>query len=736
LKAVAAPQDKEALRNVKTVDKRIRLAVEALIGDTATPEAQLASIARQLVAHVDSLTDGVRDGGDSVDAPTMAGVEGALVKRLALAAERVKPHDAAVARQLLRAVQDVNELTPFHLGSVRDVIADPEKKEHQQKLTSDTQALKDAVMAVVAAANSSHEEELLAHRRLARDALQEGSGKAFRGEVAESSGREATEGYGRVERHAREAVLSAAGKSLLVDRAAAEVRSAADGADGVLQDVAADGGAPESCARNDQLAHATDAASDTIARDLAARMKGEARKLQRDLQAVASALQRGEPKEVAARLRAAGERFGELAQLAEAEAKSRGGDEEKQMLDVVALLKDGIPALSDAAIAAMGASWDGDLTSDAVDQGTRLAALAGSLADGSFANELGAATKVPKDDCRGQRLFNVASPDFVGRDELTAADELEKMLPALSKNNLPEQTLVNAEKLAGLLGRSEPSSIERLAMAVCLADADLQHVLDLAADNKDAPAKLGERTVETVRGLPRNVEALLQDLLSADHQQSVKKAAQAAEQSVPRAIEAAKKRDAGAMKTEGNRGHLALDALAESFAPSADLSLLELRERTGSALEGLTKPGNTKFVEVEKLAAMRLPLLRALGVALRRADKKELAPKAEELARVWASLPEKARAGDAVDVTEAGGRMEELLDELMKGTGASPFALSERIDADLSRLQNAVHDGDQVTAQSLAQGIVSDLKVEQKSKYFDYLTGKRILRALAAATIW
>lgn len=63
LKAVAAPQDKEALRNVKTVDKRIRLAVESLIGDTATPEAQLASIARQLVAHVDALTEGVRDGG-------------------------------------------------------------------------------------------------------------------------------------------------------------------------------------------------------------------------------------------------------------------------------------------------------------------------------------------------------------------------------------------------------------------------------------------------------------------------------------------------------------------------------------------------------------------------------------------------------------------------------------------------------------------------------------------------
>lgn len=81
------------------------------------------------------------------------------------------------------------------------------------------------------------------------------------------------------------------------------------------------------------------------------------------------------------------------------------------------------------------------------------------------------------------------------------------------------------------------------------------------------------------------------------------------------------------------------------------------------------RPGNTKFVELEELLPIRVPLLRALAAALRRTDpatRDRLAPRAEELARLWAALPEKTRAGDAADVTEAAGRMEELLDELMK----------------------------------------------------------------------
>jgi hypothetical protein len=331
---------------------------------------------------------------DGIDAPTMAGVEGALVKRLGLAAEKVKPNDANVLRQLQRAVQDVNELAPFHLGSVRDVISDPEKNEAQQKLTSDAQALKDAVMAVVAAANSSSEEELLAQRRLAREVLQEGSGKAFRGEVAEDKGREAAKRYAAVERYARELAL-APHQALTVERAAVEVRNVAEEAPEVFQQVQQDGGAPESKARHDHLAHFTDATADSIARDTAARMKAEARKLQRDFKAVGSALQRGEPKEVAERLRGAGDRFAELAQLAEAEAKTRGGSEEKQILDTVALLKAGIANLSDGAVAAMSSQWDTGKTSEAIEQSTRLAALAGSLADGSFATESSGA-QIPK----------------------------------------------------------------------------------------------------------------------------------------------------------------------------------------------------------------------------------------------------------------------------------------------------------------------------------------------------
>jgi hypothetical protein len=323
-----------------------------------------------------------------------------------------------------------------------------------------------------------------------------------------------------------------------------------------------------------------------------------------------------------------------------------------------------------------------------------------------------------KDDLRGKRRWNAASPDFVGRIELQAADELEKLLPALSKSGgVPELTLIGAEKLAGTLGQHEPSSAERLAMLARLADADLQHALDLAAEKKDAPAKLVERTGETAKSLPRSAEALLQHLVSSEHQQSARRAATTAEQSVPRALDCAKNRDLAVMATEGARSHAALDSLAESFAPGSAQTLLELRDQAGNALEGLMKPGNTKFLEMQQLVPLRVPLLRALAAALRRVDKNaELAPKAEELARLWASLPEKTRVGDAADVTETAGRIEELLDELMKETGAFALGMADRIAADLTRLQNAVHEGDKPAAQALAQGIVGDMKGDQKKK--------------------
>ncbi len=314
---------------------------------------------------------------------------------------------------------------------------------------------------------------------------------------------------------------------------------------------------------------------------------------------------------------------------------------------------------------------------------------------------------------------------------MAAADELEKLLPALSKNALPEQTLVGAEKIAGSLGQQEPSSGERLAMLLRLTDADLQHALDLAAEKKDAPAKLVERTTEIARGLPRSVDAVLQELVSSEHQHSARKAAVTAEQSVPRALDAAKSRDAQAAANESERSHMALDSLAESFAPSSDLSLLEMRDRAGNALEGMMKPGNTKFSEMEQLAPLRAPLLRALAAALRRAENKaDLNPKAEELARLWASLPEKTRAGDAADVTEAAGRMEELLDELMKGTNAFSVGLIDRIEADLGRLQNAVRDGEQQEAQALAQGVVSDLKDLESAN-----SGNDLVKQAKAASI-
>ncbi len=715
LRAVGAPADKEAMRNVKTVDRRLRLAVEALVGDTATPEAQLAAIARQLIAHVDQLTDGVRDGGDSIDVPTMAGVEGALGKRLAAQVDRVRQNlvDPVVAKQLERAIQDVNELMPFHLASVRDVMTDPEKKEEQQKLTSDAQALKDAVMAVVAAAGSSPEEELRAYRRVARDALQDGVGKAQRGEgaAAEGRGQEAAKRYADVERYAREVGLRTP-RGAAVERAAYELRSAADDSADVLRRVAADGGAPESRVACDKTQHAADALTETVARDAAARMKAEAKKMQRDLQAVAAGLQRGEPKEVAARLRSAGERFGELAQLAEAEAKSLGGADEEAMLDVVALLKAGIPALSDAAVTAMGSNWDAAPTAEAVSQAHRLQALAGSLADGSYKNEASAAGSVPSDSRRGERLWNASSPDFVGKDELAAADHLESLLPALGKGNVTEQTLLEAEKDAGRLGRFEPSAAERVARLARLADMDLQYVLDEAAENKDAPAKLTAVLEETAQGLGRGVDALLDALVSKDVKNSVRRAAAGAATAVPDALRAAKSRNVLDMNATGEAAHLTLDAIAEVFDPSPELSLLELRDQAGSALEGLQKPGNTKFTEVDRLANIRIPLQRALAVALRRGNVTDRAvlAKAEELARLWASLPEVTRKGDASDVLSVACRMDELLDELMKSSLAFPVGLAQRIDSDLGKLQVAVRDEDQKSAQTLAQGIVSDLK--------------------------
>ena len=72
------------------------------------------------------------------------------------------------------------------------------------------------------------------------------------------------------------------------------------------------------------------------------------------------------------------------------------------------------------------------------------------------------------------------------------------------------------------------------------------------------------------------------------------------------------------------------------------------------------------------------------------------------------SLPQDARQGS--DVSETARRMDVLLDELMQGTHAFAVGLAQRINTDLGRLQGAVADEDQASAQSLAQGVVSDLK--------------------------
>ena len=109
--------------------------------------------------------------------------------------------------------------------------------------------------------------------------------------------------------------------------------------------------------------------------------------------------------------------------------------------------------------------------SEAIEQAARLAALAASIADGSAGSETSGA-RVPEDDRRGKRRWNAVSPDFVGREELAAADELEKLLPAIGAGK--EDAVSSGERWAGLLGRREPGAGERLAVLARLADLDLQ----------------------------------------------------------------------------------------------------------------------------------------------------------------------------------------------------------------------------------------------------------------------
>ena len=270
--------------------------------------------------------------------------------------------------------------------------------------------------------------------------------------------------------------------------------------------------------------------------------------------------------------------------------------------------------------------------------------------------------------------------------------------------------LVDAEKQAGQLGRQEPSAGERLGQMARLADADLQHLIDAAVEGNDIP-QLPKMLSNTAETLPRAVEAALAELLSAEQQLGVKAAAKASAKEIPRALSAVKGRDQGAMNEAAEMSHVALDVIAEAFDPSPALSLLELRDQAGDALEELGEAqGTQKLQQVDRLLAIRIPLLRALAVAMRRAEPEgfKLHQKAEELARIWVSLPDQARKGG--DVAETARQMDALLDELMSGTHAFAVGMAQRIDADLGRLQRAVADQDQATAQSLAQGIVTDLK--------------------------
>lgn len=723
LRAVASPKDAEPMRDVKGADRRLRSAVEALVGDTATPEAQLAAIARQLVQHIDDLTEGVRDGGDDMDVPTLATVEGALAKKLGLQADKIRGQmvDDALAKQLAQAMEDVNDLLPYHLSAVNDVVRDPNKPEGQQALTTDAQALKDAVLAVVAAAQASPEEELRPRRKLARDALLDGQSKATKADPeaapAEARGTEGAKQYREAERCAREiAVRMPDGRGVPVEQAAFDVRAASENAPEALKNAATDG-SPESAVVAAETLSAADSAAERAERDGAARLKGEARKMQRGLHGVMAGLQKGDPQHVAARIRDTADRFAEVAQLAEAEAKSRGpGADQDAILDVVALLKDGIPQLSDAAVEAMNSKWDPATTDEAVRLAQKLEGLAGSLADGSWKEELSKnQNKIPEDDRRGKRLWNVMSPDFVGRDELQAAAALEALIPELTKASASggaalEAALAKAEKEAGRLGRAEPSANARVAQLARLADADVQHYANEVNDGRDV-SKLTPVLEDASQNIPRSVKPCIATL-PTEQQEHINAASRAVGSNLPGVVAGAKSRDRAQMAGAAESTHAALEAVADALDPSAELTLLELRDQAGDALEGLQQKGPSKYAEYGgKLANLRAPTLRALGEALRRANAgTDAAADAEELSRLWAGLPQLTRSGDQQAVSAQAARIDGLLDKLLQSTRAFPCGLAKRIDLDLYRLQSVARSGDQQAASALATGIISDLK--------------------------
>lgn len=724
LRAVAAPKETAPMRDVKTADRKLRQAIESLVGETATPEVQLAAIARQLMQHVDELSESVRDGGEHVDVHTQASLEGALAKRLATQADRVKAKlaDPVVAQQLERALADVNDLLPQHLGSVHDVAEDPSKKEAQRALTTDAQSLKDAVLAVLGAANSSPEEELLAHRHTGRDALLHACAKARQGEgaAAEAAGHDAAKKFREVERHARDVatrIQPDVARSIPVEEAAFQVRTEAEAAPDLLK-AAADTGSPAAALAAEAKLHAVDSLGDSAARDGAARFKGEARKLQRALQGTVAGLLKGDPVAVVDRIKEAADRFAEVAQLGEAEAKTRGGKEEKQILDAIAALKAGIPDLAFAATVAMKDNWDAESTERASDLGRQLAQLAADLAEGGGGTTARAASSVPADDRRGKRLWNAVSPNFVGREELAAAERLEKLLPALKKagHGAPlEAALATVEKEAGRLGRHEVSDAVRLAHLARLADSDVQHVNDEVAAGRDAGRLCGPVS-EAGASLPREAKSLAQQAGRADAKQ-LESAANAVEVALPAVVDAVKAGKVGELAKQGEASHLALAAIANSLDPGAELTLLELRDAAGEALDGLRQGVPEKWPALNaKLAALRGPTLQALAEALRKADVLsgddgvEAVRGAEELARLWAGLPATVRSGDEAMINAKATRMESLLDALMQVTAAFPCGVARRIDVDLGRMQVAARRGDRDEAQALAKGIVSDMK--------------------------